>query len=153
MTTSIFRFEGASTDDSGDLQTLKGYGYAGEELIGVHRVMPFGLGSNAPAGSHALALAARGQRTLVAALGLEMPAARQKNLPAGTAVLYDASGNVVFVKGQDGIQVEAKSGDIYVKPAQGKSLYHGGKPGDGSTFKRVMLEDGSASPNVYAKSG
>lgn len=95
MSIHIFRLEGEETDDSGDLQTLKALGYAGEELTGVHRVMPFGLHSHAPKGSHSLAIAARGQRTLVAALGLEDPQHRPKNRELGSTAIYDANGSIV----------------------------------------------------------
>ena len=103
MSTDIFRFEHSEVDDTGDLQTLKGTGYAGESFEDVHRVMPFGLASNAPAGSHAIAVASRGERSLVAALGLEHPDYRQKNLKSGQAAVYDQKGNVTSYLGGDGI--------------------------------------------------
>ena len=148
-----FRGEIGSVDDTGDLQTIVATGHAGEEVSAVHRVQPHGFASNPPAGAHGLVLPLGGERILSVALGGEHQDVRQKNLPTGTAVLYDASGNCVRAYGQDGIQVEAASGDIYVKPAKGKKLYHGGKPGDGGQYIPVMLSDGSASSNVYARKG
>ncbi|SEQ48278.1 Bacteriophage Mu Gp45 protein [Faunimonas pinastri] len=91
----LFRFQVSETQDDGAMQTLKGLGYASEELTGVHRVMPFGLASFAPAGSHALAVAMRGQRSLVAALGLEHPDYRLRNRETGSTAIYDMHGNVV----------------------------------------------------------
>ncbi len=109
MSMQIFRFEASETDDTGDLQTLKGTGYAGEELTQVHRVMPHGIASNAPAGSHAIAVASRGERTLVAALGLESPEHRPKNTVAGGTTIYDAGGNATRYLGTDGIWHDAGS--------------------------------------------
>lgn len=148
-----FRAELGTLDDTGDMQTVKATGYAGEEMSGVMRLQSHGFASNPPAGSHGIVMPLRGERILGAVLGLEHQDIRQKNLPTGTAVLYDASGNCIRAYGQDGIQVEAASGDIYVKPAKGKKLYHGGKPGDGGEYIPVMLSDGSASSNVYARKG
>jgi len=146
-----FRAELGAIDDTGEIQTITAPGLAGEELAKVMRVQPHGFASSPPPGSHGLIVPLGGERILGAALGFEHQDHRQKNLPGGTSVLYDDKGNVVRVFGKDGIQVEAASGDIYVKPAKGKILYHGGKPGDGGTYKPVMLADGSASSNVYAK--
>lgn len=146
-----YRAELGSLDDSGELQTITGPGLAGEEFKDVHRVQSHGFASSPPVGSHGLVMPLGGQRILSAALGFEHPDHRQKSLPPGTAVLYDDHNNVIRAYGKDGIQVEAASGDIYVKPAKGKNLYHGGKPGDGGDYKPVMLADGSASSNVFAK--
>lgn len=160
----IFRLEGTQTDDAGDLQTLTGYGYAGEELKGVHRVMPFGLASYAPGGSHALALAARGERTLVAALGLEHPTYRQKNLKQGQTLLYDQSGNASRLLGADGIWHDAGTrpqkmtgdtlnclgkNDVVYGSKTGKT-YIGGDPADGGTFSPAMTADGPSS-SVFIK--
>ena len=91
----LFRFQVSETSDDGAMQTLKGLGFAGEELTGVHRVMPFGVASNAPVGSHAFAIAMRGQRSLVAAIGLEHPDYRLRNREIGSTAIYDMHGNVV----------------------------------------------------------
>ena len=146
MSTHIFRFENSEVDDTGDLQTLKGYGYAGEELSEVHRVMPFGLASNAPAGSHAIGIAGRGERDLVAALGLEHPQYRQKNLKAGQSTLYDSAGNASRYLGEDGIWHDA--GD-HAQKMTGKTLDHLSKKdakfgsSDGITYIGGNGEDGS----------
>ena len=84
-------------------------------------------------------------------LGLEHAASRQVNSPSGTKVLYDASGNCIRAYGKDGIQVEARSGDIFVKPAEGKKVFHGGNGKDG-TYAPVMTAQGPSS-NVFAKVG
>ena len=107
MSAALFRFENSETDDDGDLQTVKGMGYAGEELSGVHRVMPFGISSHAPAGSHAIGIAGRGERSLVAALGLEHPDYRPKKQSAGNTTIYDQSGNASRYLGKDGVWHDA----------------------------------------------
>lgn len=163
MTLSLFRFEHEETDDSGDQQFLKGKGVAGEELTGVHRVMPFGFASHAPKGAHSLAVAAHGQRDLVVALGVEDAATRQKNLPQGTGKLYDAQGNVIFMAGLSGLQSIAKAGknrvqseqdDVIVepKPSGGKQVYLGGDPAKGHIFSPVVTVAGP-SPYVQARIG
>lgn len=91
----IFRFELAETVDDGDQQLVRGQGLPGEELVRVSRVLPHGLASNAPVGSHGIGLAVNGRRDEVAVIGLEQAGKRQRNLPAGGTALYDASGNVL----------------------------------------------------------
>lgn len=113
----LFRFEVAALDDAGDMQTLRGHGFAGEELAQVHRAMPFGLASHPPAGSHGLALALQGRRDLVAVLGLEHPQYRQRNLPAGQAALYDSAGNVIWAKGGEGLRIDAAGRPVKIKGA------------------------------------
>ena len=164
MSTHLFRMEGVETDDGGDLQTLDALGYASEELVGVHRVMPFGLSSHAPVGSHSLGIASRGERTLVAALGLEHPQYRQRNLKQGQTVLYDQSGNATRLLGDDGIWHDAgtrpqkatgktltytSTGTAVFGSSDGKT-YIGGDPSKGGSFSPVMTQDGP-STTVYAK--
>ena len=147
-----FRAELGSLDDSGELQVITAPGFAGEEVKDVHRVQPHGLASSPPVGSHGLVIPLGGERILSAALGFEHGDHRQKNLPSGTAVLYDDRGNCIRAYGQDGIQIEASKGMIYAKPEAGKNVYLGGKPGDGGTYAPVMTAQGPSS-NVFAKVG
>jgi phage gp45-like len=111
----IFRFLIDGSDDAGDLQLVRGRGLPAEELVRVHRVMPFGLASHAPEGSHALALAVGGRRDQVAVIGGETAGARPKNQPAGTATLYDASGNVVSMLAGNGIRIRAVAGNAEIE--------------------------------------
>ena len=91
----LFRFEVTGTTDDGDQQLLAGRGLPGEEFVKVARLMPHGLASHAPKGSHGLGVAVNGRRDEVLAIGLEQSGARQRNLPEGGTALYDASGNVL----------------------------------------------------------
>ncbi|MBN9453263.1 MAG: phage baseplate assembly protein [Bosea sp.] len=89
----IFRFELGEIDDSGDQQLLRGFGLPGEEFAKAPRIMPHGLASRPPKGSHGIGIAVNGRRDEVVVLGLEQPGSRPKNLPDGGTTLYDASGN------------------------------------------------------------
>jgi phage gp45-like len=91
----LFRFEVTGTGDDGDQQTLSGRGLPGEEFVKVARLMPHGLASHAPKGSHGLGVAVNGRRDEVVVLGLEQASARQRNLPEGGTAIYDAGGNVL----------------------------------------------------------
>lgn len=91
----LFRFELGSVKDDGDIQRVSGAGMPGEEFKEVHRIGIHGLGYSAPKGSHALAVAMHGRRDRAMILGLESAQHRQKNIPAGGAVLYDSAGNVL----------------------------------------------------------
>ncbi len=148
-----FRAELGSLDDTGDLQTITAPGFAGEEVKNVHRVQPHGFASSPPIGSHGLVFPLGGERILAAALGFEHQDYRQKNLPSGTSVLYDAHGNVIRAYGSAGIQVNAATGDvliaaaageIHVKPKPGKFVYLGGDGTDG-TYAFVETTAGPSS--------
>ena len=105
--TNLFRAELTETDDAGELQTGKGYGYAGEELDKVHIIRQHGLASHAPKGSHGIGLAGSGERSLVAFLGLEHQDSRPRKLDEGNTTLYDAKGNATRMLGADGIWHDA----------------------------------------------
>jgi phage gp45-like len=92
---ALFRAELQQLDDTGPLQLAKLLGYAGEQLTQVHRVQPFGLSSNPPAGAHGIGLRLRGSSDLAAVLGLELPSFRPLNTEGGGTVVYDANGSVV----------------------------------------------------------
>lgn len=95
MSARLFRTELVETDDTGDLQTTKLLGLSGEELSGVHRVSHFGVHSVAPPGSHGVGLALHGERSLVAALGLEHPQYRPRSREVGSTAIYDMHGNII----------------------------------------------------------
>lgn len=107
MRTNLFRAELSETDDRGELQTGKGYGFAGEELDKVHIVRQHGLASHAPKGSHGIGIAGSGERALVAFLGLEHQDKRPRDLKEGQTVLYDAAGNATRMLGEDGVWHDA----------------------------------------------
>ena len=157
----IFRAELAETDDRGDLQLGKAYGYAGEELDKVHIVRQHGLASHAPKGSHGIGLAGSGERALVALLGLEHQETRPKDLKVGNTTLYDAKGNATRMLGDDGIWHDAAdrpqkmTGKTIALSATdkaslgGRKVYLGGDGTDG-TYSPVMTLAGPSSV-VFAK--
>lgn len=102
----LFRVELTETSDGDGQQLLGVKGFPGEELARVPRVMPHGLASHAPKGSHGIGLALGGRRDEVVVLGLEQPASRPRNVPAGGAVLYDDKGNVIRLFGDEGVETE-----------------------------------------------
>lgn len=110
----LFRFDLTSLDDGGDQQLLGGRGVAGEELARVSRIMPHGLASSPPIGSHGIGMAINGRRDQVAVLGLEDPAKRRRNVVAGGAVLYDAAGNLVYAKMTGGVEIKAADGSVEI---------------------------------------
>jgi phage gp45-like len=93
----LFRGRVLAIDDSGDLQLARFTGYAGEELVGAHRVQPHGFHSVPPVGAHVIGMRVRGQSDLAACFGGEVPQYRPKNRDPGTACLYDQWGNIVSV--------------------------------------------------------
>ena len=158
--TMIRRARILKVDDSGTQQKLNLAGLKNERPEEIVRILPHGFTSNpnAEAEGVMLQLAGRSDRTLF--LGGEHKDYRQKNLPTGTAVLYDDKGNVVYAKGRNGLSVNAKSGQVEirsqnekvtVKPGDGKMVFLGGDGSDGS-YSFVMTEDGP-STNVKAKVG
>ncbi|MCJ2108023.1 phage baseplate assembly protein [Methylobacterium sp. E-041] len=159
--TNLFRGELIETDDSGELQTAKGYGYAGEEVAGVHVVRQHGLASHAPKGSHGIGIAGSGERSLVAFLGMEHQDKRPKGLAEGNTTLYDAAGNATRMLGADGIWHDAADRPhkmtgktvavIATENASigGKKTYLGGDGTDG-TYSPVMTAAGPSS-TVFAK--
>jgi len=96
MSGRLFRVEHVDTNDEGDLQTSTLLGPQGETLKRVPRVMPFGLHSSVPSGSHGMALQfGAGGRTLKAVLGLEHQDHRPRKREVGSTALYDANGNTI----------------------------------------------------------
>lgn len=161
--TTIFRAELSETDDRGELQTGKGYGFAGEELDKVHIVRQHGLASHAPKGSHGIGIAGSGERALVAFLGLEHQEKRPRDLKEGNTVLYDAAGNATRLLGDDGIwhdagkrpqKMSGKTAEIsgtdkaWIGSKDGKT-YLGGDGTDG-TYAAVMTASGP-STTVFCK--
>lgn len=163
--THLFRAEVKDTDDTGEIQTAGGYGYAGEEMAGAQVVRQHGLASHAPKGSHGIGLAGSGERSQVVLLGLEHQDHRPRGLKEGNTTIYDAGGNATRYLGDDGIWHDAgkhaqkMTGDTL--SLQGKKDVNfgssGGKTylgGDGKSgrYARVMTESGP-SPFVYARIG
>ena len=101
-------------DDSGEQQLVDADGLASESFRQMVRVQPHGFSSNPPLDSEGMVLALGGRSDRAMVLGLEDPKTRQRDLPIGTSVLYDDQGSVVYVKGKDGIIVNAAKGDVSI---------------------------------------
>ncbi|MCJ2143744.1 phage baseplate assembly protein [Methylobacterium sp. E-066] len=159
--TNLFRAELKETDDSGEMQTGAGYGYAGEEVDKVQIVRQHGLASHAPKGSHGIGIAGSGERSLVAFLGLEHQDYRPRDLKEGNTTLYDAKGNATRYLGDDGIwhdaadrpqKMTAKTLGLQATETAslgGRRVYLGGDGTDG-TYAPVMTAEGPSSV-VFAK--
>jgi len=104
---SLIRAELSDTDDSGEFQTGKALGLAGEELDAVLRMQPHGFSSHPPKGSVAMLLSLGASRERAVLLGAEHPDHRPRGLPAGATALYDASGNIIKLVGGGGIETSA----------------------------------------------
>ena len=135
-------------DDSGAQQRVDLTGLASDAPKQIVRVQSHGFSSNPPKGSEGLLVSLGGRSDRAMVLGLEDPKTRQTGLPAGTSVLYEDKGNVVFVKGASGIQISAKTGDVTVSPAPGKFVFLGG---DGTGKYDLVLTVSGPSKNVKAK--
>ncbi|MBI1202538.1 MAG: hypothetical protein GC182_08510 [Rhodopseudomonas sp.] len=148
---SIRRATVSLIDDSGDQQLLaRVSGHAGEQFSKVPRLQSHGFAANPPSGSSGLFLALGGRSDRLYGLGFEHQDFRQRNLPEGAAVLYDHKGNCIFAKTDNGIQIHAKLGKIYVRPADGEFVYLGGTGDDGHVYSPVVTLAGP-STNVKAR--
>lgn len=142
------------TDDAGDQQLVDVTGLASEAMTKIVRDFPHGISSNAPAGSDGLLLSLGGRSDRAIMIGGQNATSRPRNLPVGATVLYDDKGNVVFLKGANGIQIDASKGRVYVKPEDGQFVYLGGKGPDldGHSYDFVETSSGP-SVNVKARIG
>lgn len=138
-------------DDSGSQQLVDLMGLFGDKPKKVFRPQPHGISSNPPVNSEGILIALGGRSDRLVYLDGGHKDFRPKNSPAGTAVLYDDKGNIIFVKGTNGIAIEAKKGKVYVKPEPGQNVYLGGDGADGE-YAKVQTAGGPAL-NVYARIG
>lgn len=139
-------------DDSGVQQLASATGFLDHPIGQAVRRQGFGLTSVPPSGAEFLFVSSGGRLDRGHLIGGEHPDHRPSGNPSGTTVLYDASGNVIRAYMKDGLQLEAKAGGIWAKPADGQKVYLGGKPGDGGTYQPVMTTAGPSS-NVLARVG
>lgn len=138
-----------SSGDGGVQQLLALSGLASEKLKNVVHVQPFGVSGNPPVGGEGLIVCPGGRSDRAMFIGGEHPQYRPVNSPAGTTVLYDSSGNVIFAKGQSGIVISAKNGSITVIPPAGQNVFLGGDGADG-VYHPVQTAGGVAM-NVMAR--
>jgi len=136
-------------DDSGAQQLVNLHGAYGDKPRNVWRTQDYGFSSNPPAGSEGIlhALAGNSDRLIFRDGGHQDH--RPKAAPSGTTVIYDDKGNIVFVKGANGIEIRARAGKVTVTPAPGDFVYLGGN-GVGGGYGQVVTTLGP-SPNVFAK--
>lgn len=111
------RGEILAVDDSRRGQTLTVRGYRGELFTGVLRDQPHGLSSVPPIGATGW-FERVGSSDRLRAIGFDSDK-RPVSSPDGSAVLYDASENVIFAKGADGVKVRAKAGGVEVEAEAG----------------------------------
>lgn len=114
---AVDRVSLVGTDDSGTQQLVDVAGLPGETMKRALRVQPHGFSSHAPAGSEGAVVTGGTRRDRPLILGLEHKAHRPSGLAEGEAVLYDAKGQVVFLK-QDGIRVHTRENLVHA--AQGR---------------------------------
>lgn len=105
---AIRRAELVETKDSGELQEVTALGYDEEQFKLAHRAQPFGLSSNAPKGSHGVAVVANGRPDQTVLLGMEHPEFRPRNLPEGATKLYDKDGSFVYLDAAGNLFAEVK---------------------------------------------
>ena len=141
------RFSHDGVDDSGTEQYIDASGLDGEQFTKLMRIQHHGLTSTPPADAHYLGVSPGGARDRLYLIGGESPSARPKNTPSGATCLYDDKGNIIRMYTDNGIQIEAKNGDVYVKPAPGKFIYLGGDGTDGA-YDFIVTVSG---PSTIAK--
>ncbi len=107
---ALRRSELTRVKDDGEFQTVEAMGYADEAFRNVHRVQPFGLSANPPAGSHALIAAVNGRPDQAVMLGAEAPTHRPRNLPSGATKLYDSADGFVYLDAAGNLFAEVTKG-------------------------------------------
>jgi len=138
-------------DDTGNQQLVNLQALKADSPQKVVRVLPHGFSSNPPINAEGIFKSLGGRSDRGMFIGGEHYQYRQKNLTSGAAVLYDQNGNIIYANMQNGIQISAKTGKVYVKPAAGQNVYLGGTGSDG-TYAVVSTVSGPAI-NVLAKIG
>lgn len=146
---AVRRVTVTKVDDSGTQQLVNLRGLAGEAPEDIVHLSRFGFGSNPVLGSEGVGISLGGRSDRLMVLGLEHKDHRRKNLPAGTSVVYDNQGNIVFLKGANGIEVSAQQGKVSVKAGAGQKVFLGGTGDDGS-YDFVLTASGP-SPFVKAR--
>lgn len=104
-------------DDSGSVQEMQVKMSDWETLDNRIRVAEFGLTSNPPIGSDALALHIAGDRTSGAVFATNHQPSRPTGLQSGETMLYSQDGKSVYITASGGIVVEAKGQNVVVNNA------------------------------------
>jgi phage gp45-like len=108
------------SDDGESQQLVSTYGFAGERLSKVYRAQQFGFTARPPKGSTGQIVSLGGERSRAVFIGGEHDDYRPKGLREGEGKLYDSSGNVIFMRCDEGILVRAEQGDAIMETPQGK---------------------------------
>lgn len=104
-------------DDSGPVQIMQVKMSDFETPDNRYRLAEFGLSSNPPVGSDALALHVAGDRTGGAIFATNHQPSRPKGLAPGETMLYSQDGKYVYLTASGGIVVEAKGQSVVVNDA------------------------------------
>jgi phage baseplate assembly protein V len=104
-------------DDSGAVQMMQVQMSGLEVADERYRVAEFGLTSNPPVGSDALALHVAGDRTAGVVFATNHQASRPTGLQPGETMLYSEDGKQVYLTAGGGIAVEAKGQNVVVNDA------------------------------------
>jgi phage baseplate assembly protein V len=94
----LFEFDGRIAEEGGQ-QFLSGRGLYGDGYTKIRRLEPHGFYSSPPGGSQGLVLFPNGNPDEAYLLGIDHRSHRPSGLPAGTAALYDANGNIIKLIG------------------------------------------------------
>ena len=132
-----------SINDSGTQQRADVSGMKGDAPRNLVRLQHAGLSSNPSAGAEGLMLSLGGRSDRGYALGLEHPQFRPTGLPSGGTALYDESGNIIKLIGQNvtfeftdhswsvttkEMDITASKLDIYIRCKKDRTIYLGAPP-------------------------
>lgn len=147
---SVTRGKIVAVDDGGRGQMLEVEGFSGERFSGVLRAQPHGHSSVPPTGAvgHFLRLGASDR---LVAIGYETEG-RPVSSPAGSSVLYDSSGNLIFAKAGEGVIVRAVAGGVEVEAQSGNVTLKRGALTVTLSETRVDL-GGTGGPAVMTQAG
>lgn len=113
---TVVRATISDVNDDTSMQTLRILGLAGtdgdEDDDEIEHFPLFGMTSNPPPGSEALAFGVGGQRAHTIVVGVGHRGTRPKGLKSGETMLYDASGNQVYL--QDGKKTSIVADEVNV---------------------------------------
>lgn len=141
-------------DDSGSLQMLKMRGLASDKPRRVTRLQSFGLTSNPPAGANAVLLALGGRSDRLLALGLEHKDHRPTGIPGGGTALYDASGQIIKMTGDEKTVIEVGTLTIIADQVviESGDINLGGLGGKPVAVEGTITSDGAVCASNFAAS-
>ena len=96
--------------DTGDIQLVKIEGQYGEVVDGVERIQNYGMSSNPPPDSGAVAVSIQGCRDHQVVIACDSGAHRVTSLPTGEVVIYSMYGQQILLKTDGSISITATAG-------------------------------------------